>query len=266
MQELRLAGYREPLGLWQRRVAPPGAAPEVRAYRLEYSSRGDRVAGRLWLPRHHAGECPLVLLQPADDPARAAGLDRIGAAWSERGIAIASIDLPLRGARSDPKLSALVGTPFAPGSLRDGEALRFELARQAVIDLERALDALCTLDAIDRERIAFVGLGLGAMLGAAFCALDPRPRGAALVGAGAGLAPAEVDPGSYIGRFAPRPLLLLHARDSAIPVRAAEALAAAAGASVEQGWLDGAGDAETALPACWDFLARVLRLQRNDGA
>jgi pimeloyl-ACP methyl ester carboxylesterase len=261
MHELRLAGFPEPLGLWQRRVPPPGGAPDVRAYRLEYSSRGDRVAGRLWLPRHHAGDCPLLLLQPAGGPAESTGVERIGAAWTERGVALASIDLPLRGARSDPKLSALVGTPFEPGSLASGDALRFELARQAIIDLERALDALCTLEAIDRERIAFVGLGLGAMLGAAFCALDPRPRGAALVGAGAGLAAAEVDPGTYIGRFAPRPLLLLHARRGGVPTRAAEALAAAAGKAVEQAWLDEAPDPETALPVCWEFLARVLGLE-----
>ena len=49
--ELRLQGYREPLGLWSRRAPTPDRYPEVRAYRFEYSSRGDRVSGRLWLPR-----------------------------------------------------------------------------------------------------------------------------------------------------------------------------------------------------------------------
>jgi len=260
MDELRLAGFREPLGLWQRRVTPPGGASDVRAYRLEYSSRGDRVACRLWLPRKHGVECPLVLVQPPGDSASRDRLDRIGRTWAQLGLALASIDPPLRGSRADPKLSRLVGTPFQPGPLRGGDPLRVELARQAVIDLERTLDALCGLEEIDRERIAFVGMGLGAMFGAAFCALDPRPRAAVLIGAGAGLAPAEVDPGSYIGRFAPRPLLLLHLRGGAVPAAAAEALGAAAGGAVEQAWLDAAEGWDTALPACSRFLARVLQL------
>lgn len=264
MDELRLAGFQEPLGLWQRRVPPPIGASEVRAYQLEYSSRGDRVPGRLWLPRRSEPEYPLVLLQPDEAEAEPA-LERIGAEWCERGVAIARVDLPLRGARSDPKLSDPVGTPFAPGPLAIGEALRFELARQAVIDLERALDALCSLDEIDRERIAFVGLGLGALLGAAFCALDPRLRGAVLIAAGAGLAPAPVDPGRYLGRFAPRPLLLVHARQGDVPADAATALAQAAGGSAEQHWLPGRADAQSALPACWPFLARVLRLEAAPG-
>ena len=263
-EELRLAGYREPLGLWMCRVPPPERAPQVRAYRIEYSSRGDRVCGRLWLPRNPGSECPLVLLQPEGvargRDAELESLERVGGTWVERGVAVATIDLPLRGARADPKLSALVGTPFEPGSLANGDPLRFELARQSVVDLEHALDALCTLDAIDPDRIAFVGFGLGAMIGAAFCALDPRLRGAALAGASAGLAPTAVDPGSYIGRFAPRPLLLLNTKGGAVPRPAAEALRSAAGERAAQRWLDGPDDLDTALAPCWDFLGTVLDL------
>jgi pimeloyl-ACP methyl ester carboxylesterase len=262
MEELRLAGFREPLGLWMRRVPPPEPAPHVRAYRLEFSSRGDRVSGRLWLPRNRAGESPLILLQPpGESAAETVSLERVGGAWTERGVAVATIDLPLRGARSDPKLSGLVGTPFEPGSMAEATPLRFELARQAIVDLERVLDAACSLDAIDRDRIAFVGLGLGALLGAAFCALDPRPRAAALVGAGAGLAARAVDPGTYIGRFAPKPLLLLGATEGPPDRQAAEALRAAAGDPVEQRWLDGSPDLESSLASCWDFLATALRLE-----
>jgi dienelactone hydrolase len=261
VEELRLSGYREPLGLWLRRVPPPERAPDVRAYRIEYSSRGDRVPGRLWLPRNPGGECPLVSFQPAGSgEAELSALDEILSGWVARGVAVASIDLPLRGERTDPKLSALVGTPFQPGTLENAEPLRFELARQAVIDLERALDALCTLDEIDRDQIAFVGLGLGAMIGAAFCALDPRPRGAALAGAGAGLAEPSIDPGSYLGRFAPRPLLLLNAEDGEVPRAAAAALARAAGESCEQRWLAASDDLAATLATIWTFLETLLGL------
>jgi dienelactone hydrolase len=60
------------------------------------------------------------------------------------------------------------------------------------------------------ERIAYVGFGLGARLGAAFCSLDPRVRAAALAFPGAGDG-AALDARTYVARIAPRPLLLVHA-------------------------------------------------------
>jgi dienelactone hydrolase len=79
--------------------------------------------------------------------------------------------------------------------------------QQAVIDLERALDALAETAWIDAERIAYVGFGLGGQVGSAFCALDPRPAAAALApSVGAALA-AGPDPARYLARIAPRPVL-----------------------------------------------------------
>lgn len=262
MEELRLSGYRESLALWTRRIAPPEHNPGLRALAFEYSSRGDRAVGRLWLPMRPEGECPLVLLQPEGG---CASTPALGARWAERGAAIASIDLPLHGSRADPKLATLVGTPFEPGTLASADALRFELLRQAVIDLERALDALCTLDEIDRDRIAYAGLGLGALIGSIFCGLDPRPCAAALAGAGAGLAPPSLDPGTYVGRFSPRPLLLIHTEGSPrIPREAALALSTAAGEGVEQRWLaNGSDAAEAPLDPMWDFLADAIALEAS---
>jgi predicted esterase len=132
-----------------------------------------------------------------------------------------------------------------------------------VIDLERALDALSTMDGIDSERVAFVGFSLGAILGAGFCALDPRPRAAVLALGGAGLAPESVDPATYLPRFAPRPLLLVNAeRDETIQREAAEALYRAARPPVDQLWFDATHDAlpGAALKAMWQFLAPALEL------
>ena len=264
MEELRLSGYREPLGLWTRRLPPSEHAPDLRVLAFEYSSRGDRAAGRLWIPKRPEGECPLILLQPGNGGGIARALPGLAADWALRGAAVACVDLPLQATRADPKLTELVGTPFEPGTLAEAEALRFELLRQAVIDLERALDVLCGLDGIDPERIGYGGLGLGAMLGAIFCGLDPRPRAAALAGAGADLAPSPLDPGSYVGRFPPRPLLLIHADgDPRISRASAEALGRAAGQRAEQRWL-AAGDDDwprNAVDAIWSFLADALDIE-----
>jgi len=43
--ELRLSGYREPLGLWVRKSARIAARPGLRTHELEFSSRGDRTYG-----------------------------------------------------------------------------------------------------------------------------------------------------------------------------------------------------------------------------
>jgi dienelactone hydrolase len=260
---LRLSGYREPLGLWTRPRPAPEHHPDLRAQRFEFSSRGDRVHGRLWLPPDRA-ECPLVLLQHgAGGSTESPYLEAAGGRWARQGAAVASIDFPLHGARADQKLATMLVASLSPDAVGDARTLVTEFARQAVVDLERALDALATFPEIDTSRVVYAGFSLGALIGAAFCALDPRPRAAALALGGAGLAPDDVDPGRYIGRFAPRPLLLVNAEDDQrIPRTAAEALRAAAGDPVEQRWFPGAHDAlpGQALKAMWEFLAPALDL------
>ena len=224
--ELHLAGYREPLGLWVRKGVRIAARPELRTQEFEFTSRGDRVTGRLILPAQGAGPYPLVLAQHALGESAAGLLSELGTSWVEAGAAVASVDFPLHGARADQQLLGRI----TDGRNRDprAAALAAEFAQQAVIDLERTLDALAATTWIDAERIAYVGFGLGAQIGSAFCALDRRPAAAALApGVGAAL-PAGPDPERWLGRISPRPVL-----------HVSEPPAAAAG-------------------AVWKFLARVL--------
>jgi dienelactone hydrolase len=266
--ELRLAGYPEPLGLWQRRTAPPESYPELRAERFEYSSRGDRVRGRLLLPPGGGRPHPLVLLQHgAGGSADSTYLDGTGGPWARRGLAVASIDFPLHGARADQKLAERLGSLIE--ATRNGDppdGLLVEFARQAVIDLERALDALSGFDEIDEERLAFAGFSLGAMLGAAFCALDPRPRAAVFALGGGGFGTRALDPTSYVGRIAPRPVLFVNASgDATVPRDAAEAFFAGANEPKQQLWFDASHDAlpGVALKAMWQFLAEHLQIDEQ---
>jgi dienelactone hydrolase len=253
---------REPLALWQRRQAPPAAAPDLRAFGFEYTSRGDRVPGRLLLPPEGPGPFPLVLLQHGLGGSKQSPyLDATAPVWVRGGAAVASIDFPLHGARASGKLSEPL---LAPGAGPDARTLATELMRQAVIDLRRAVDAAAGLPEVDAARVAYAGFSLGAIVGATFCGVDPRPRAAALALGGGGLAPAETDPLRHVARIAPRPLLLVGAsRDRTIPRAATEALFDAARDPKQLLWFDAAHDAlpGQALKAMWHFLRAALAIR-----
>ena len=200
--ELHLARDREPLGLSVRDAAAIAALPGSRVQEFAYSSRGDRVTGLVLRPASGAGPHPLVLVQHALGHSAAGALGALCASSAPPGMVVAAIDFPLHGARADQKLLH---------ALQNGGArcagLASEFVQQAVIDLERALDALAATAEIDARRIGYAGFGLGAQIGAAFCALDPRPAAVVLApGVGAALAAAR-DPEHYLARIAPRPVL-----------------------------------------------------------
>ena len=255
----------EPLGLWTRPDRGPSPLTGLRRVAFEYSSRGDRVPGRILLPPAGGGPFPIALLaHAARSASEAAALDAVAEPWARGGAAVASIDLPLHAARASAKLGRLLcaglggspGSPLAAGILR-------ELTRQAVLDLRRCLDALARVEGLDATRVAFAGLGLGAMVGAAFCALDPRPRAAALALAGAGSGDPELDPVHHVGRIAPRPILFVNAtHDATVPRAAAERLHAAAGEPREVLWVEAEGGdlPGRAIEAIGPFLRRHLGL------
>jgi dienelactone hydrolase len=239
---------------------------------FEFSSRGDRVAGRLLTRASATGSTPLILLQPSAGTWRWAGaLDAAAARWLEAGAAVASIDLPLHGERASAKLSErLMGALRAqPGATTPAPAeldpvarlLRIEFTRQAVIDLGRGFDAAAQLTSIDPQRVAFVGFGVSASVGALFCALDPRPAVAALAPAADRPAPAEIDPRGYIGEIAPRPLLVLG--DYTPAATSARSFFEAAG-EPKQIESFGGSPLESSAPALetlWRFLATHLSLE-----
>ena len=254
----------EPLALWQRPQAPPAAAPDLRASAFEYTSRGDRLPGRLLLPPRGAGPFPLILLQHGLGGCKESPyLDATAPVWVRGGAAVASIDFPLHGARASGKLGDRLASPAGGAD----PALATELMRQAVIDLRRALDAAAELAGVDARRVTYAGFSLGAIVGATFCGVDPRPRAAALALAGGGLGPPETDPLRHLGRFAPRPLLLIGAtRDQTVPRSATEALFAAAGEPKQLLWFDASHDAlpGKALKAMWLFLRAPLGLAQSE--
>jgi pimeloyl-ACP methyl ester carboxylesterase len=195
----------------------------------------------------------------------ATDLDGIAARCLLGGAAVASIDFPLHGERASPKLSRRFEARVT-GALRGeggGEvAWLGAIAEQAVTDLSRALDALAQQPELDLDRVVYAGVGLGAILGTRFCVEDPRPRAAALALCVGGSGLSELDPERWIGRIAPRPVLVVNPRgDSSASSHATERLFAAA-AEPKQLHLFERADTplpEEALAKIWSFLERNLQ-------
>jgi dienelactone hydrolase len=147
-------------------------------------------------------------------------------------------DAPGYGARKGPR----------PLFRAEGPARAY--ARQAVLDLRRALDVLCLEPAVARTRLAFVGHSLGASVGGPLAGADPRVAAAVLAG-GTGrisrlwlpraseadrAALAALDAEAAIGRASAACFFQYAERDEFITRADAEAYVAAAPEPKRVGW------------------------------
>lgn len=232
------------------------------------SIRGQRVTGHLWLPSG-PGPHPVVVLQHGaggskDHPVIAG----FAARWVRDGYAIACLDAYNHGERA--------GLPGGPSgsSLQILPWRRCEQAVHMAVDLMRTLDYLATRPDIDRARVGFAGLSMGATMGVPFVALDARVRAAALVVGGSYLGRAWdavdpalrdehrfvnelIDPVHFAALVSPRPVLMVNGlRDEVVTADSARALFEAFAEPKQIIWYDGGhtdfGGAE--LKQVWAFL------------
>jgi len=202
-------------------IEPTGAWSGLRGHRFELVSRGDFVPGRLHTP-DEAGEDPHPLLLVGHD-LRARGETAAPewiAGWIRKGLAMASIDLPLHGARSSPKLSERLATGverLARGRDIDVETrvLVEEFLRQSTSDLVRTLDALALRPDVDETRMAYLGVGLGAVVGTCLLGHDARPNAAVLAPAACSAIAADLDPATHLGGEGRCPLLIVATKGDA---------------------------------------------------
>jgi dienelactone hydrolase len=262
----------EPLAFQSTARNTPEVFGKASCVAFEYTSRGDRVPGRLLLPESQSAPAPLILLQHGITGSKDAEYLKVAAPWVRGGAAVATIDFPLHGERASAKLSdRLVDAVRGAVAERSGAELSAvdrilwaEFMRQSVLDLQRCIDALSSLHEVNAERVAYVGLSLGAIVGAIYCAVDPRSRGAALALGGGGFGPSEADPCHWVGHIAPRPVLFVNAKaDEQIPGWAAQALHDAASEPKEVQWFDAT---HTTIPgqsmkSIWQFMQSVLEMK-----
>ncbi len=137
---------------------------------------------------------------------------------------------------------------------------------ESVGDIRRTLDVFAARPNVDSQRIGLFGLSLGSILGSVTTALDNRIQTAVFAVGGADWRTIlensvissdktktavralnaqqialldDVDPKSFVGKIAPRPVLMLNGkRDTIIPVAAAQAFFQAAHEPKKQLWFD----------------------------
>jgi len=225
--------------------------------RVEYSSvNAQRVPGWLVLPTKGEGPFPCVIVGHGAEGSKQ-DFETLYGFLAVRGYASFAIDAQYHGERK------VEGKKLFTGQWYEMRTVMV----QTVIDSRRGIDYLETLDEIDPDRIAYFGISMGVLIGTPFLALDERVKTSILlVGGGdyeiimneSKLLPfvllrytsglpvhevaekfAPVDPVNYIGRFSPRPLLMMNGKnDNIIPPAAAQALFDAAGEPKDIRWFE----------------------------
>ncbi|MEN8160538.1 MAG: hypothetical protein ABFS41_10755 [Myxococcota bacterium] len=136
------------------------------ACEFAFASRGDPVAGRLWLP-DGAGPHALALVTGGiGDTTPTAPLCETLAA---NGVAAACFDLPLQGARASRKLSdRLVRAARSEAPTRTEARLVDAFRKQVAADLSAARAVLVARSDVDGGRLACLALEPGAEAAAAW--------------------------------------------------------------------------------------------------
>jgi cephalosporin-C deacetylase-like acetyl esterase len=186
-----------------------------------------------------------------------------------QGYAVISIDSQYHGERARKDRRQELFDPRS-AAMRDAFV-------QTVIDLRRAVDLLRAREDVDGQRIGYLGMSMGAMLGAVFCGIDERVKAVCLVVGGGGLGrmlgnqPESaagtnlkiIDPVYYAGMISPRPLLMINGRqDHTVPPAAAQALFDAAREPKRIEWYEG-GHTDPPLDKAqqWisDFFSKTIK-------
>jgi cephalosporin-C deacetylase-like acetyl esterase len=228
-------------------------------YSITYTSaHGERVPAVLALPTDREGKVGCVLLMHGLG-GKKEYMETFWEQLTKQGYACFAIDAKYHGER--PKGAAGMSLLDYPYDARDALA-------QTVIDLRRGLDYLATRDEIDMARIGYVGVSMGAILGAITSGVDERIASTVLVVGGGDWslitektvlplasggklkneeqrkaiveALAPLDPLLWVGHISPRPLLMINGeKDQVVPVESNKALHAAAKEPKKIVWFPG---------------------------
>lgn len=236
----------------EEKLLPDSAGKKRIAFELT-DERGRRTRGELHLPAGHSSKLPgLLILGGKGTGARAAGLIRL-----IRPAALCSMDYP---AFETKKITLRGSLAFITGMR--------EASLDAVAGAFNVLDYLCARGEVDTSRIIVVGASLGVPFAVISASLDQRVNALVLVyGAGdldhlidwnlrrklkfaparllvsriLSTAAAPFEPSAYIGRLAPRPLLMVNSRqDERIPEACIRHLFGKAGEPKTIRWLTSA--------------------------
>ena len=176
--------------------------------RFEVKRGRDVVPGVLWLPEDVREPVPLVLIGHGGSGHKLAKRPtELGRRFAAAGIAAAAIDGPYHGDRVDEPLDASVYQRLMA-------ATGIEAVTDGMVEDWRAtLDELSRLDAVDADRVGYLGFSMGTRFGLPYLAAAGSRLRCAVLGK-YGLRqpdgmPAAIDMGPRFARDAPRVTLPL---------------------------------------------------------
>lgn len=191
----------------------PAVLRGIEAVRLSFKTQaGESVPGLFLRPKKQA-VYPCALLLHGLGSSKEGIVLSFGLPLVKRGVAVLALD-------------SLAGT----GRRRDGPRPEYyEMVRAGVLEYRRGLDYLASRRDVDSTRVGLIGYSLGSMQGAILGGVDQRIAAFALcVGGDMALAKVlempkaerpegyTVCPSLYIGRIAPRPVLMINAKQDTI--------------------------------------------------
>ena len=213
-------------------------------YRVEFNGiKGDRVPAFLYVPKNGKTIHPAVLLQYGSGGNKTTNyIVALADQFVARGFVVLTIDVPNRGERRDRRGRSLWESLASGGTFL-----------QTLGDYSRAIDYLVSRPDVDKNRIGYAGISLGAITGLTFVAHEPRVQAMVSIVGGANLlgvlkveldpeaikASQRIDPFYHVALIAPRPLLMLNAtHDQLVPRFFAEQLHKAAGEHGKKVWIE----------------------------
>jgi len=230
-------------------------------YRVQYNSVHDKRVPAWWcVPTTGTPPYPCIIIMHGYGGDKN-GLQMLAPVFAMRGTTTFAIDAEYHGDRKQPGSDTLSAYIY-----RNRDAFI-----QTVIDLRRAIDFLQSRPEMDGKRIGYIGLSMGGILGGILAGVDERVQAPILIVAGGDWGylfansqhpnavqlrqknpelfknpqkinevVGTIDPVNWVGRIAPRPLLMINGKDDQIvPKECTERLFAAAKEPKEILWLEG---------------------------
>ncbi len=196
-------------------------------YSFSYRSVHDaKVTGLLTIPEKGESPFPVVILMHGLGDSKTVDYVETGnQLLLEAGYAVLRLDISNHGDRHtyDYEFDLTEGYKYWT---RD-------VVSQTVFDLRRAVDFIHRNDQVDPQRIGYMGISLGGIIGTVFCAVEERIKVPVIILAGGNLnlmfgmdafsAQTKdflsiIDPINFVESIAPRPFLMINAEnDDVIP-------------------------------------------------
>jgi cephalosporin-C deacetylase-like acetyl esterase len=265
------------------RWAAMSPGPSYNLYKVVYdSANGEKVPALFYEPKDAKAPFPCIIMQHGYSSRKEDSIGMGALQITQAGYAVFAIDAQYHGEREVPGKDI-----FSTDIPSDAKALV-----QTVIDLRRAVDLLQTRKGVDPDRISYIGVSMGAILGSIFAGVESRVKAPVLVVGGGDwktlvgqseIGPAKVmrreiakgkmppvdklaeemsyvEPLNYIWRISPRPVLMINnTHDKLVPTAANKLLHEKAREPKEIVWLESIpGDPTGHIPPLKQMIAKAL--------